>query len=116
MARGTRPRCKRVEVWLTEEELGSISAKAKSMKLSRSDYLRSLGLGYQPKSKFDLDAIRDLMNLRADQGRLGGLLKKWLGERQGEGAPASNVRSVLQQIETLQHKLAKLVFDEAIRL
>jgi hypothetical protein len=116
MARGTRPRCKRVEVWLTEEELATISTKAESMRLSRSDYLRSLGMGYQPKSKFDRDAIRDLMDLRADQGRLGGLLKLWLSERSGEGSPISSVRSVLQQIETLQHKLAKLVFDEAIRL
>ena len=114
--RGTRPRFKRVEVWLTEEEYTQISQTADRVKLSRSEYLRNLGMGYQPKSRFDVEAITALQKCQADQGRLGGLLKLWLSEKKGEGAAASNVRSVLQQIESLQKQLCKLILKEAERL
>ena len=43
-----------------------------------SSYLRSVGIGYQPKSVLDHKAIEDLAKVNADLGRLGGLLKMWL--------------------------------------
>ena len=87
-AQGNRPRGNRIDVWADETELAEINARCRALKLSRSEYLRNLGLGYQPKSQFDQDAIRALVKLHADQGRLGGLLKLWLTERKGEGANA----------------------------
>lgn len=115
-AQATRPRGNRIDIWATDEEMQQITENAKSLRLSRSEYLRSLGLGYQPKAQFDQDAIRELVKLHADQGRLGGLLKLWLSERQGEGAPTKEVRSVLQQIESLQMEMARLVMKEKSRL
>jgi hypothetical protein len=111
-AQGSRPRSHRIDVWADAEELVEINARCKALKLSRSEYLRNLGLGYQPKGQFDQEAIRELVKLHADQGRLGGLLKLWLSEKQGEGASTKEVRSVLQQIESLQMELARLVMKE----
>jgi hypothetical protein len=115
-AQGTRPRGKRIDVWTSTEEYTGIVSNAKRVKLSNSEYLRNLGLGYQPKGRFDQEAIGKLVKLHADQGRLGGLLKLWLSERQGEGAPAKDVRSVLEQIESLQMQLARLVLQEKNRV
>lgn len=115
-AHQTRPRGNRIDVWATAEELAEITRNANALKLSRSEYLRQLGLKYQPKGQFDQEAIREMVRVHADQGRLGGLLKLWLSERKGEGAPVSEVRSVLQQIESLQMELARLVMAEKARL
>ncbi len=109
MARGARPRQQRIEVWLSPEELSQIDTNAKACGMSRSQFLRELGRGHQPQSVFDHQAIRELIKTRADQGRLGGLLKLWLSERKGEGTRPRNVRQVLQQIESLQQQLAQIV-------
>ncbi len=111
MARGTRPRQQRIEVWLNPEELVQIDANAKACGLSRSKFLRELGRGYQPNSVYDHQAIRELVKTRADQGRLGGLLKLWLSEHKGKGTRPKNVREVLYQIESLQQQLARIVME-----
>lgn len=110
-AQGNRPRRHRIDVWADDAELAEINTRCQALKLSRSEYLRNLGLGYEPKGQFDQEAIRELVKLHADQGRLGGLLKLWLAERKGEGANMQDVRSVLQQIESLQMELARLVMQ-----
>lgn len=112
MARGTRPRQQRIEVWLSPEELALIDSNAKASGMSRSRFLRELGKGFQPKSYFDNQAIRELVKTRADQGRLGGLLKLWLSERKGEGTHPKNVRELLHQVEALQQQLAKIVMEK----
>jgi hypothetical protein len=108
-AQGNRPRSNRMDVWADNEELTEINRRAEALRLSRSEYLRNLGLGYQPKSQFDQEAVRSLVKLNADQGRLGGLLKLWLSEKPGEGASQKNVKDVLNQIESLQQLMAQLV-------
>jgi hypothetical protein len=45
----------------------------------------------------------------ADQGRLGGLLKLWLVERAGQGAPAGEVRHLHEQNREMQGRLAEIV-------
>lgn len=67
-----------------------------------SAYLRALGIGHNPPSKVDLRAMHELMQIRADLGRLGGLLKLWLTDRAGEGTAAANVSRVLAEIEQRQ--------------
>ena len=116
MARGTRPRKHRIEVWCNEDEFTRIKATAQITRLSGSEYLRTLGAGYEPKSRFDSEAINKLAQLHADQGRLGGLLKLWLSEKKDYGGPAHRVRSLLQEIESLQTYIAKLVTQEARQL
>lgn len=116
MCRGTRPRKNRIEVWCDDNELALIKANALTSRLSNSEFLRNLGIGCEPKSVFDVDAIHELAKVHADQGRLGGLLKLWLSEKMGQGPPAKSVRSLLHEIQTLQSAIAKLVMQEASRL
>lgn len=100
-----RDRSRPLKVLVSDTERAAISARAKAANLSISSYLRTLGLAWQPKSQLDQQAIRDLVKVIADQGRLGGLLKLWLSEKPGEGASTFEVRRVLRQIEDLQLKL-----------
>ena len=60
--------------------------------MSVAAYLRALGTGHSPPGKVDLRAIHELGRLRADLGRLGGLLKLWLTDRAGEGTEAAECR------------------------
>lgn len=116
MIRGTRPRRNRIDVWCNDEEFAMIKATALASGLSISEYLRTLGKGYEPRSMFDCKTVDRLAQLYADQERLGGLLKLWLTNRRNEGAPVSSVRSVLQQIESLQAMIAKVVLQKARQL
>lgn len=53
---------------------------------------------YEPPSVYDQEAIRALMKVCGDQGRLGGLLKLWLVDRAGEGAEVADVRELLYRL------------------
>jgi hypothetical protein len=77
--------------------------------LSVSAYLRAAGLGHPIRSVLDYDAVRDLAKLNGDQGRLGGLLKLWLEDRPGRGAPEVDVRRLLERIDDLQSRLIDVV-------
>ena len=105
----TRDRLKPIKVYVTPGERAAIEANAKACDLTASAYLRRLGSGHEPKSTLDQQAVGDLVKVHAGQGRLGGLLKLWLTEKRGEGAPAYEVRSLLRQIEALQDRLRAIV-------
>lgn len=113
----TRDRKRPLKVVVSATERAQIEGSADRCRLSISSYLRNVGLGYEPASRFDREHFRELVKLHADQGRLGGLLKLWLtGEKHGEGASVKDVRSLLKQIESLQMELAKIVMAEKKRL
>lgn len=105
-----------IKVYVSTSEREEIERRAGGVKMPPSTLMRTLALGFEPRSTFDKDAIGELIKLHADQGRLGGLLKLWLAEKKGEGTNASEVRSVLRQIESLQMELAKIVMVEKKRL
>lgn len=106
-----------LKVYVTPTEREHIETLAKRTHKTSSALLRDLAMGFEPRSSFDRDAIEALIRLHADQGRLGGLLKLWLsGEQRAQGASVSDVRSLLQQIESLQVQLAKIVMSERKRL
>lgn len=113
--RATKDRKRPFKVYVNPIERDEIEQRAASVGLTPSSYLCNVGLGYQPKSTFDQDAILELVKLHADQGRLGGLLKLWLTEKPGEGARVKDVRALLNQIESLQVQLARLVMTEALK-
>ncbi len=58
-------------------------------------------------------SIRGLAKLHADQDRLGGLLAQYLSEGKGGISPLNNVGPLLQEIESLQISIAKLVLEQA---
>jgi hypothetical protein len=103
------PRSRRLKVSVTEAERDRIHELAAITRLSVSSYLRTLGLGWEPRSTLDHQAVLALAKVNADQGRLGGLLKLWLSERPGQGASTFEVRRLLGEIETAQARLAKLM-------
>jgi hypothetical protein len=112
----TRDRLHPIKVYVTEKERKTIKRMAKKMRMSVSTYLRTLGLGYTPKTVFDQLALKKLIKLHADQGRLGGLLKLWLKEFKDEPEIRTQLRSLLKEIERLQSLLAEWIELEKNRL
>lgn len=104
-----RERHRPLRVFVSLSERVQIQARADACQLSISAYLRGLGTVFTPKSMMDIQAIRELLKVQADQGRLGGLLKLWLSEKPGQGTSTFEVRRVLRQIEDLQIQLKTLV-------
>jgi len=68
----------RVPVEIEEGEI--IKQQAENCGISISEYLRRLGLGYQPTSIVDNQKVNELAKINGDLGRLGGLLKLWLSD------------------------------------
>jgi hypothetical protein len=112
----SRDRKRPIKVYVSGRERLEIERRAERVKLPVSTMMRDLALGFVLRSAFDRDAISALIKLHADQGRLGGLLKLWLTDRKGEAVSVTGVRSVLQQIESLQMELVHLVMTEKRRL
>jgi len=97
-----RRRGKPIEVWVTDEEKAAITDKAKEAGMSRSGYLRALGMNTPIRSVVDLTAVGDLAKVSGDLGRVAGLLKLWLAEKRGEGADAIDVESTMIEFRRLQ--------------
>src|SRR5579863_1544445 len=108
MRRETRSRVLPMKVFVTNAERARIEERAKIAGLSVSAYLRAAGLNQPIRSVLDHDAVRDLAKVNGDQGRLGGLLKLWLVERAGQGAPEIEVRRLLDRIGEIQAQLADI--------
>lgn len=85
-----RIRQKTIKVVVTEEEKLMIESRAKEANLSNSQYLRDLGLGYQPKSLTDIKTIQEIRSLKADLNKVGGLLKNLMS---GELTDPKEIRS-----------------------
>ncbi|MCM8739309.1 conjugal transfer protein TraJ [Azospirillum sp. A1-3] len=105
----TRDRQRPLKVWVNAAERARIEVKAEAAGLSVSAYLRSVGLGYQPRSVVDLEAVERLAKVNADLGRLGGLLKLWLTDTPGRGAAVADVRELLGHIKDTQDELRHAV-------
>lgn len=69
-----------LRAYLTPEEHQAVKAKAGQARLSVSAYTKAVCLGHELKSTVDQEAILALLKVKADLGRLGGLLKKGLSE------------------------------------
>lgn len=82
--------------------------------MSRSGYLRALGLNTPIRSVVDLTAVADLAKVNGDLGRVAGLLKLWLAEKRGQGAMPTDVESMMVEFRELQagirQKMSAIVF------
>lgn len=105
MKSGNVNRQRGLKVYLSDLDRVLIEEKAGSYNLSVSSYLRKTGLGYRPKPTLDHKAALELIKVNGDLGRLGGLLKLWLSEREGEGAEAIEIRHVLKSIESTMNEI-----------
>ncbi|MFD3231510.1 plasmid mobilization protein [Rahnella aceris] len=97
-----RRRGKPIEVWVTDEEKATITERAEEAGMSRSGYLRALGLNTPIPSVVDLTAVADLAKVNGDLGRVAGLLKLWLAERRGQGARPTEVEAMMNDFRRLQ--------------
>ena len=98
---GPRRKGPRISVWLLPDEKAAIQGKAKAHSMSDSAYLRALGLDFPVKSTLDQEAIMELAKVNGDLGRLGGLLKLWLTNRD-RAINEERVRSLMGQLERTQ--------------
>lgn len=103
---------KKLAVWVyvTTEEHAQISANAERAGLSRSTYAKRVCLGQPTPSLEKQHARRDLLRIYADLGRLGGLFKLCLSNKDIQlAALHPEVRRVLREIETRQMELKAAV-------
>jgi len=88
------------------EEKAALEAKAGAFGISMGELCRSIIFGAKPRSKTDQLAIAELAATRADLGRLGGLLRGWLGGSAFPDAPMAPdhkpVRELLREIEATE--------------
>lgn len=104
-----RERNRPLRVVVSAEERAVIEGAAEAVGLSVSAYLRSVGLGYEPKSRFDQETVRALAKVAGDQGRIAGLMKLWLVEKPGEGASEYDVQRLLLELQGATAQVRELV-------
>ncbi|MFJ2333646.1 plasmid mobilization protein [Pseudomonas helleri] len=104
-----RRRGKPIEVWVTDEEKAAITERAAEAGMSRSGYLRALGLNTPIRSVVDLTAVADLAKVNGDLGRVAGLLKLWLAEKSGQGAEPVDVEKMMVNFRVLQAQVRGLM-------
>lgn len=105
MARN-RPRSK-YPIYLLPEERAALEDGADKTRLPLATYIRQVALGYQPASKVDSLAVVELARLRADVGRVGGLLKLWLAEKRGQGGVTPRqVSDLYDELQALKEDMA----------
>ena len=104
----SRDRKRPLKVVVSERERAEIETRAAATGLSVSAYLRNLGLGFQPQSTLDHEAVLALLKVNADQGRLGGLFKLWLSGQCAPSAETVEIRTLLTAIEDCQLQLSRL--------
>jgi len=105
----SRDRHRHLKVVVSARERAAIETRAAATGLSVSAYLRNLGLGFQPQSTLDHEAVLALLKVNADQGRLGGLFKLWLSGQSTPAAEIKEIQKLLAAIEECQLKLKALV-------
>lgn len=64
--------------------------------------VRALGLNTTIRSVVDLKAVADLSRVNGDLGRVAGLLKLWLLEKNGQGTSSVEVERMMFEFRELQ--------------
>lgn len=107
-----RDRTLRFRVNAVEE--AEIESRARNAGLSLSALLRAGALHHPIRSLVDLRAVADLCKINGDLGRVAGLLKLWLAEKNGQGASAVEVERMMIEFRELQagirEKMSAVVF------
>lgn len=108
-----RDRTLRFRVNAVEE--AEIERRARNAGLSLSALLRAGALNHPIRSVVDLKAVADLGKINGDLGRVAGLLKLWLAEKNGQGANSVDVERMMVEFRDLQagirQKMSAVVFS-----
>lgn len=112
----TRKSCTPFKVYCLPDERAMIQQLADSAGMSVTRYLREVGLGYKIKGVLDYRAVRELVRVNADLGRLGGLLKMWLSDDPKTAHfHAEHIRALLRRIEATQVEM-RVIMDTVLKL
>jgi hypothetical protein len=97
-----------IKVYCLPEEKAGIEANARATGMSAARFLREGGQGYRVRSVVDYQQVREMVRISVDLGRLGGLLKLWLGNdvRTAHLGPNAT-RALLRRIEANQNELSQ---------
>lgn len=94
------------QVRMTPEEAAEIESKASAFGVSVPQYLRDCAMDRPLRSKVEYLAVQALARANADQGRLGGILKKWLtGDWKEAHGYNQDIKRLLADIEQTQKTL-----------
>lgn len=77
--------------------------------MSRPGYLRELGLNTPIRSVVDLTSVADLAKGNGDLGRVAGLLKLWLAEKNNQAAESVDVEKMMVNFRILQAQVRGLM-------
>ncbi len=91
-----------IKTYVAEDEHREIIDKADQCGLSVSNFTKRVCLGYPIKSLVDQQAVREVIRINGDLGRLGGLLKMWLTNDDEHGL---DVKRLIGQLEKCQAEL-----------
>lgn len=99
-------RGKYIKARVTSDEYEEVNRLSKMYGVTTSDYLRNIALNYPLKSRVDQLAFRELLKCRGDLGRLGGLLKMWLSNKDRRpGLEEVEVKALLKRIDESQEEI-----------
>ncbi|WP_207896439.1 conjugal transfer transcriptional regulator TraJ [Nitrosomonas sp. Nm84] len=110
-----KPKAKRkyklhLRVPVEAEEGEVIKDQAEKCGLSAAEYLRRLGLGYEPTSIVDNQKVNELAKINGDLGRLGGLLKLWLSDdRRSAHFDKKTINGLLKDIERTRTQMTEIM-------
>lgn len=97
-------------MYITVDERAEIAAAAKRAGLSCSAYVKRVCLGLPTPSLEKQQYRLELLKINADLGRLGGLFKLCLSEKDTHfQAVHHQVRHVLREIEARQREMSALI-------
>ena len=92
------------------EEGKVIKEQSDKCGLSISEYLRRLGLGFEPTSIIDNQKVNELAKINGDLGRLGGLLKLWLSDdRRAAHFDKKEINNLLKELEQTRTQMTDIM-------
>jgi hypothetical protein len=96
-----------IKLYVSDDEMDRILENADRAGLSLSTFGKRVCLGYEIKSRADQKAVLELVRIGGNFGRLGGLLKKSLGE--GILERSARINRLLDELIIDKQNIMKLV-------
>ncbi|MFL6635835.1 MAG: plasmid mobilization protein [Massilia sp.] len=111
----TRKDSPAVKVYYLPDERARLQAKAAAVRMSMSNYMLHVTLGYGVRGVQDHRYIVDLIRVSGDLGRLDGLFKLWLtNEERVAMVGESRLRAALGKIDATQNELRAVIREQVL--
>jgi uncharacterized protein (DUF1778 family) len=94
-----------IKAYVSQDEYENIRAAAAQARLSISKFVAAVCLGYEPKSKVDLEAIAAIIQTKGDMARLGNLLKLLIDQSDFEEKKITDLLSSMQETRNILHEI-----------